>query len=115
MQLTKLGGRAPKLAVDAAGGAATGWLAGTLATGSRALFYGLTSGEDHTVDTGLIVSSGIRIEGFWMPWSMCRIDPEVLRIMAAESLHYVREGDIDVPIEARYELDEIGAMRDHTG
>ncbi|MET4638124.1 zinc-dependent alcohol dehydrogenase family protein [Mycetocola sp. 2940] len=106
-------GESPKLAIDAIGGEATNRLAATLAPGGRVLVYGLMSGEDCVVDTRLIVFGGIRVEGFWMPRSFPRIGAKALGDIAATALQYVREGGIDVPIEARYGLDDIAAALEH--
>lgn len=107
------GGRWAKLAIDAIGGSATGTLATTLAPGGMVLVYGLMSGEECTVDARLIVFGGIRIEGFWMPRSMPRIGADAMGEIATEALKFVLEGGVDVPIEARYGLDDIGAALEH--
>lgn len=105
--LEATGGIAPRVAVDAVGGAATGRLASSLAAGGRVVVYGLLSGEPSVVDTRLTVFHGITVEGFWMPRSIARASSDVLAGLAEQAMDVLRAGDIVIPIAHRYSLDDI--------
>lgn len=105
--LSATGGVRPLVAVDAVGGASTGRLAETVAAGGRVVTYGIMSGEEIQVDTRLVLFNGIRLEGFWMPRSMGKADPGALADIAQESLEIVRAGEVQVPIESRFPLDQV--------
>jgi NADPH:quinone reductase-like Zn-dependent oxidoreductase len=103
----------PLVAADAVGGTATGRLASTLVSGGRVVTYGLMSGEPCQIDTRLIVFGGIRLEGFWMPRSMPRLDAAELAGIGSEALDVIRSGAVSVPIERRYGLDDVATALAH--
>lgn len=107
------GGAEPTLALDAVAGASTGRLADTLATGSTVLTYGLLSGEPCSVDTRLVVFRGITLTGFWLPQARAETPPEVLQQLTREAMELAAEGVADVPVAARYGLDDAVQAFEH--
>lgn len=100
-------GQAPKLALDAVGGAATGALAAAVADRGTVVAYGLLSGEDHRVSPRDSVFRDIRLRGFWLfDW---------YRTATSEQMHDLNdflgrklsEGMLHTEVEATYPLDRV--------
>lgn len=53
-------------AIDAVGGETGSAVIASLARDGRALLYGLLTGQSITVDPRRVISTGVRIEGFWL-------------------------------------------------
>lgn len=99
-------GRLPRVGVDAIAGSATGRIAQTLAPGGRVVNYGLLSHEPLGVDTALILFNDITVEGFWMPRSRNRLQPDTLAQIASNAVDIIAETGITIPIRRRYPLTE---------
>lgn len=98
---------APKLALDAIGGAATGALAASLAQGGTIAAYGLLSGEDHVIRARDVVFRGIKLRGFWLfEWYQTAPSNKI------HDLHTFLEakladGNLHTEVDARYPLSRI--------
>lgn len=111
--LAATGGVAPKLGLDAVGGAATRNLAASLAEGGLCVNYGLLSGKPCEIDAAELVFRGIVLRGFWLsPWFR---DAGVERIGALYKrlLGFLAAGHLSVPVEATYPLEEASSAIAH--
>ena len=95
------------LAIDAIGGSACTRLADCLSTGGTVVNYGFLSGDPCMITPSQTIVQGITLTGFWLVGFM-RSSPrsEIEAMFQTMALHFI-DGDLIVPVEAEYGLDEI--------
>lgn len=98
---------APKLAIDAVAGAATGHLAQALAEGGVVVNYGMLSGQPCQMPPGDVVFRDVALRGFWLAKWFATAVPEEMQRVYAELTRMVADGDIRVAVEATYPLEQI--------
>jgi len=95
------------LAIDAVGGSACLRLADCLSNGGTVVNYGFLSGDPCMITPHQTVVRGISLTGFWLVGffgTASRAEIESLYTTMAQ--HFI-DGDLAVPVEAEYSLDEI--------
>ncbi len=111
--LAATGGVAPRLGLDAVGGAATRGLAASLADGGLCVNYGLLSGRPCEIDAADLVFRGIVLRGFWLsPWFR-EAGAERIGALYQRLVGLLEEGVLSVPVEATYPLEEAPAAIAH--
>jgi NADPH:quinone reductase-like Zn-dependent oxidoreductase len=96
------------LAIDAVGGTSCMRLADCLSRGGTVVNYGFLSGDPCMITPHQTIVRGITLTGFWLVGffgSASRVEIEALYIQMAQ--HFI-SGELQVPVEAEYGLDEIG-------
>lgn len=104
--------RAPALALDAVGGAATQRLARTLEVGATVLTYGLLSGEPVQVDAQDLVFRGVRLQGFWLAqWFQDAANRGLAQSIYPQLLEWQSAKVFDTRVSGVYALSELeGAL-----
>ena len=105
--ITKAAGDAPKLALDAVGGAATRVLGSALADRGTVVAYGLLSGQPSEMDARDVVFCDVRLRGFWLFDWYRTATPEKMRDLHTFLDTKLAEGVLTTDIEARYPLTRI--------
>ncbi len=102
--IASAGAAAPRLALDAVGGAATGRLARAVAEGGTVVNYGALSGEPCAVEARDTIFRDVTLRGFWLTrWFGAAAPAELARALGAVA-RYIADGTIRVPVEATYPL-----------
>lgn len=103
------------LAIDAICGEACLRLADCLSDGGTVVNYGFLSGDPCMVTPHHLIIHGISLTGFWLVGYMRSTPRQDIEAMYAEMARSFMHGVLDVPVEAEYGLDEIGAALAHAG
>jgi NADPH:quinone reductase-like Zn-dependent oxidoreductase len=100
-------GTAPKLALDAVGGSATGALAAALAQRGVVVVYGLLSGQDSEVGARDLVFRDVTVRGFWLADWYATASTDEMRALHGFLADKLADGTIHASVEARYPLSRI--------
>lgn len=111
--IAKAAPAAPKLALDAVGGAAAGALAGTVADGGTVVVYGLLSGDDSNVGARDLVFRGVTVTGFWLAEWFQTASREQMKDLGVFLAQKMQDGVIHTEIDGRYPLSQIKAAVAH--
>lgn len=98
---------APKLALDAVGGAATRALAASLADRGTVVTYGLLSGQPNEADARDVVFRDIRLRGFWLFDWYRTATPDKMRDLHGFLEAKLADGVLNTDVDARYPLSQI--------
>ena len=98
---------APRLALDAVGGAQTNALAHSVVQGGTVAVYGLLSGEQSRVDARDLVFRDVRLRGFWLAEWYQSASPEAIRDLHDLLEAGLASGQIHTEIAARYPLSRV--------
>ncbi|MFG1378747.1 zinc-dependent alcohol dehydrogenase family protein [Xanthobacter autotrophicus] len=107
------GGQAPRLGIDAVGGAATGRLGSSLARRGTLVAYGLLSGDPCTIDPADIIFRDVSCKGFWLALWIRRKSREELEAAYRSLADLIADGTLHSPIAAVYPLSRIGPALAH--
>lgn len=107
------GGVHPRLAIDAIAGAATGRLASVIADGGVVVNYGLLSSRPCQVAPHDTVFRDISLRGFWLQRWWNNATRQQIRDLYANLAGMVARGELSVPVEAVYPLDQVSAALQH--
>lgn len=107
------GGAAPKLGIDAIGGAAVQRLARCVADGGTVVNYGLLSGEPLMIDARETVFRDIRLRGFWLAAWFGTTDPKEIGATYAFLGERIASGELHAPVEATYPLERVADALKH--
>ncbi|MBO0950514.1 zinc-dependent alcohol dehydrogenase family protein [Fibrella forsythiae] len=99
--------------LDAVGGHTASEAFKCLAKGGTMLIYGLLSLQDPTFNAGLMIFRELTVKGFWLTDWMRRVDAKTRQRVAGEVIGMLASGQIKMPVEATYSLDEITKAVDH--
>ena len=106
---------APKLALDAVGGSATGALAASVADGGTVAVYGLLSGDENAVAARDLVFRGVTVRGFWLADWYRTATPDKMKNLHAFLAEKLATGILNTEVEARYPLSRIKEAVAHAG
>lgn len=99
--------------LDAVGGHTATEAVSCLAKGGKLLIYGLLSMQDPTLNAGLLIFRELTIKGFWLTDWLRRIDAETRQEVAKNVISLLASGQIQLPVEASYPLEEIAKAVQH--
>ncbi|HEY0110868.1 MAG TPA: zinc-binding dehydrogenase, partial [Fibrella sp.] len=99
--------------LDAVGGHTASEALKCLAKGGTMLIYGLLSMQDPIINGGLMIFRELTIKGFWLTDWMRRVDAQTRQRVAGEVIGMLASGQIKMPVEATYGLDEIAKAVEH--
>lgn len=106
-------GKGVACVLDAVGGhTATDALA-CLAKGGTMLIYGLMSLQDPSLDAGLMIFRELTVKGFWLTDWIRRVDNQTRQDVAKNVISLLASGQIQLPVEASYPLDQIVEAVEH--
>lgn len=112
-QVAKATGGGVGFALDCVGGATGTGVVKSLATGGKAVLYGLLSGEPISLDPRAMISAGATVQGFWLgSWAK---QQGVLKLLSrlGEVKGLLKSGAFKATITATYPLDQIAAAVTH--
>ncbi|MPR34279.1 zinc-dependent alcohol dehydrogenase family protein [Salmonirosea aquatica] len=107
------GGQGVKCVLDSVGGATTEAAMKCVAQGGKILVFGLLSQQNPRLDVGLMIFKEITIKGFWLPQWMSEADSQTRAQVAQQVIGWLASGEVELPVEATYGLDEIARAVEH--
>ena len=99
--------------LDAVGGPTAAEALKCLGKGGTMLVYGLLSLQDPAINIGLMIFKELTIRGFWLTDWMRRVDAQTRQRVATEVIGMLASGQIKLPVEATYGLDDIAKAVTH--
>lgn len=99
--------------LDAVGGHTATEALKCLAKGGTMLIYGLLSLQDPSINAGLLIFRELTIKGFWLTDWMRRVDGPTRQEVAQNVINLLSSGEIKLPVEAIYSLDQIAEAVEH--
>jgi len=96
-----------KAVLECVGGQAASEALKCLGRGGVMLIYGLLSLQDPTIDIGLMIFRELSLKGFWLTDWTRRVSIETRQSVAQEVIMLLGSGQVQLPVEAIYRLDEI--------
>ena len=99
--------------LDAVGGHTASEALKCLAKGGAMLIYGVLSLQDPQINAGLMIFRGLTVKGFWLTDWMQRVDSQTRQDVAQQVISLLASGQIQLPVEASYSLDQITEAVDH--
>lgn len=99
--------------LDAVGGHTATEAVSCLSKGGKLLIYGLLSMQDPTINAGLLIFRELTIKGFWLTDWMRRVDSQTRQDVARNVISLLASGQIQLPVEASYPLEEIKKAVEH--
>lgn len=111
-------GKGVKCVLDSVGGHTTEEAMKCVAQGGKMLVFGLLSQQLPKMNIGLMIFKGITIKGFWLSELMRTADAQTRTEIAKNVIGWLASGEVELPIEASYGLDDIAkavAHADATG
>lgn len=99
-----IGGAPIPLAFDAVAGNATRHLVNCVAPGGIAVIYGILSGGKSDIDATDILFRDVRLRGFWLTVWFRTTPHEEKRKVYEELASLMKDGTIDVPVDATYPM-----------
>lgn len=106
-------GQGVNCVLDAVGGHTATEAINCLGKGGTMLIYGLMSMQDPTLNSGLMIFRQLTIRGFWLTDWMRHVDPKIRQRVAGEVITLLSSGQIKLPVEATYGLDDIAKAVEH--
>ena len=99
--------------LDAVGGHTASTALKCLGKGGIMIIYGLLSLQDPEINAGLLIFRELTIKGFWLTDWMRRVDKETRQDVAKNVISLLTSGEIQLPVEATYPLDQITEAIEH--
>ncbi len=99
--------------VDSVGGDTTEAAMKCVAQGGKMLIFGLLSQKNPRLDVGLMIFKEITIQGFWLTEWMRKVDTQTRTQTAQGVVGWLASGEVELPVEASYGLDEIAKAVEH--
>lgn len=102
-----VGGTGVRYAIDPVGGKTAGAVAATLGHGGRMYLFGSLSQQPFELSSRMMVTTGARIEGFWLGrWTATHGPLTKLKLVRKIS-RLMREGIIETEVAERFPLDRV--------
>ncbi|MCY7358090.1 MAG: zinc-dependent alcohol dehydrogenase family protein [Rudanella sp.] len=108
------GGKGVSCVLDAVGGHTASEALKCLGKGGTMLIFGLLSLQDPTINVGLVIFRELTIRGFWLTDWMRRVDSKTRQEVAQNVISSLASGQIQLPVEASYNLDQIAEAVKHS-
>jgi len=96
-----------KAVLECVGGDTASEAVKCLGRGGVMLIYGLLSLKNPKVDIGLMIFKELTLKGFWLTDWMRRVEPATRMRVGQEVIQLLSTGQVQMPIEASYGLDDI--------
>lgn len=96
-----------KAVLECVGGHTASEAVKSLGRGGIMLIYGLLSLQDPNINIGLMIFRELTLKGFWLTDWMKRTDMLIRQRVASEVITLLSTGQVQMPIEATYPLEDI--------
>ncbi len=106
-------GKGVACVLDAVGGHTATEALTCLAKGGTMIIYGLMSLQDPSLNAGLLIFRELTVKGFWLTDWMRRVDSHTRQDVAKNVISLLASGQIQLPVEASYPLDQIVEAVEH--
>ena len=106
-------GQGVRCVVDSVGGTTTEAAMKCVGQGGKMLIFGLLSQKNPRLDVGLMIFKEITIQGFWLSEWMGKVDSQTRNQTAQNVIGWLASGEVKLPVEATYGLDEITKAVEH--
>jgi len=107
-QISKATNNAPvMLALDAVGGDTYTRLANSLGYGGTLVAYGVLSGKDATLNTGMTIVNDIRLRSFWLTKWYEAAEMKEVQAAFGQIIPLIVSGDLKANIDSRFSVSEI--------
>jgi NADPH:quinone reductase-like Zn-dependent oxidoreductase len=106
-------GQGVKCVLDSVGGTTTEEAMKCVAQGGKLLIFGLLSQKNPRLEVGLMIFKEITIQGFWLTEWMRKADSQVRAQVGQSVIAWLASGEVELPVEATYGLDEIAKAVQH--
>ena len=106
-------GKGVECVLDSVGGELTETALKCVAQGGKLLIFGLLSQKNPRLDVGLMIFKEITIQGFWLTEWMRKVDSQTRTQTAQNVIGWLASGEVELPVEATYSLDEITKAVEH--
>lgn len=107
------GGQGVQCVLDAVGGQTATDAMKCLGKSGTMLIYGLLSAQDPSLNVGLMIFRELTVKGFWLSDWMRRVDAQTRQDVSKNVIGWLTSGDVQMPVEARYGLDQIAEAVEH--
>ncbi len=107
------GGKGVECVLDAVGGHTASEALKCLGKGGTMLIFGVLSLQDPSINAGIMIFKELTVKGFWLTDWMRTADPKARQHVAQNVISMLASGQIQLPVEATYNLDQIGAAVEH--
>lgn len=104
-----LGDAGATAAVDSVGGAAAGDLVGLLGDGGTLVSFGSMTGEPMQIPSGDVIFKQATVKGFWGSKVSQAMAVEDKRRLVGELLQRAASGELKLPVEGVFALDDVAA------
>lgn len=108
------GGKGAECVLDAVGGHTASEALKCLGKGGTMLIFGLLSLQDPSINAGLMIFRELTVRGFWLTDWMRRVDSKTRQEVAQNVISSLTSGQIKLPVEASYNLDQIVEAVEHS-
>ena len=112
-RVKEITGKGVRGVLECIGGTDTEEALKCLGRGGLMLIYGLMSLDDPKINVGLMIFKELQIKGFWLTDWLKRASPEDSKRVAKDVITFLSTGQIQLPVEAYYGLDEISKAATH--
>jgi NADPH:quinone reductase-like Zn-dependent oxidoreductase len=102
-----------KAVLECVGGHTASEAVKCLGRGGIMLIYGVLSLQDPSINIGLMIFRELTLKGFWLTDWMKRTDATTRQRVAGEVITLLATGQVQMPIEATYSLEDIKAAVTH--
>lgn len=102
-----------KAVLECVGGHTASEAVKCMSRGGLMLIYGSLSLQDPQVNVGLMIFKELTLRGFWLTDWMRRVDANTRQRVSQEVINLLVTGQVQIPIEAVYGLDEIKKAVSH--
>ena len=99
--------------LDAVGGSTTSEALKCLGKGGTMIIYGVLSLQEPNFNIGLMIFRELTVKGFWLTDWMRRVDSQTRKDVAQQVISLLASGQIQLPVEAAYSLDQIAEAVEH--
>lgn len=106
-------GKGVKCVLDSVGGHTAEEAMKCLAQGGTMLVFGLLSRQNPRLDIGWMIFREITVKGFWLSEWMRKADAQTRTRVAQSVIHWLASGEVTLPVEAVYRLDEAVQAVEH--
>jgi NADPH:quinone reductase-like Zn-dependent oxidoreductase len=102
-----------KCVLDSVGGPTAEEAMKCIAQGGKMLIFGLLSRQNPRLEVSWMIFRELTIKGFWLSEWMRKADHQTRTEIAQNVIHWLASGEVVLPVEARYKLEDIKQAVEH--
>jgi NADPH:quinone reductase-like Zn-dependent oxidoreductase len=102
-----------KCVLDSVGGPTAEEAMKCIVQGGKMLIFGLLSRQNPRLEVSWMIFRELTIKGFWLSEWMRKADHQTRIEIAQNVIHWLASGEVVLPVEARYKLEDIKQAVEH--